>query len=254
MNVTIRQAGGAPVTLSSAGAPVFVLDAGGVPVTLVDNGPPLALLNPDGTPWSSTPQAMQFVATGGANDATASITGVLAGDLIVGTVNRGSSGTLPTFDSGGGRERIDNSSWIGSTQMCAIAFAKIAESTTPSFGTHTNGSRCTWWAFRFDVPLANALDAIGASTYLWASGSDTTAPWAGLTLTKTTKHVVTIMHRVGNELIVARPTDYADGGNVGVSARYRWGRSSGEVSSWPQRDVTQTVNGYEGCISIEVGF
>lgn len=255
---------GRPVVDTPSGRPAYVSDVGAPVVVVESGGAPLALLNPDGTPWSATPQSMEFIGWGSAAAATLTIGGVQAGDWLVGVANRNGSGTVPTFDNTVGWGRIDGtadsiggdgdaaSAWVGATSMCAIAFAKIAESDTPAFGTHTNAGRVFVFAYRFAKPIANP---IGASRYLWASGSNTTAPWAGLTLAKpNVSHVVTLMQRQGDELIVARPTDYANLGDAGISVRYRWGRSDGPVSAWPQRDVTQTVSGFEASIAIEIGF
>lgn len=215
---------------------------------------------------ADVPQSMEFIGWGSAAAATLTISGVQAGDWLVGVANRNGSGTPPTFDAGVGWDRIDGTAasfagegagtsaaaWVGATNMSAIAFAKVAESDTPAFGTHTNAGRVFVFAYRFAKPLASP---IGASRYLWAPGMNTTAPWAGLTLIKpNVSHVVTLMQRQGDESIVVRPTDYANLGDAGLTVRYRWGRSDGPVSAWPQRDVTQAVSGFEASIAIEVGF
>jgi hypothetical protein len=188
---------------------------------------------------------LEPVTAGGANGTTASITGVLAGDLILGVVLKTSS-TAPTHDVAGGA--LINSWSSGSSS--AIAFWKYAESTTPAFGTHANGSRCLWAAYRFSAPPANP---IGASDRISGSSS-TTLSWCGLTLTRPGGHVFTVAYRAVDDPIVDRPGAVAAGAATGVSARYKPMRSNGAVTSWAQENVTQTVAGVYQSIAIEIGY
>jgi len=197
-----------------------------------------------GTGGAAIP-TLAYVTGAGANGATASPSGLSAGDLLVGVVLKATT-TAPTHDPTGG-------ALIGSWSSGAssgIAFWKYAESSTPAFGTHTGGSRCEWFAARFSEPPVNP---IGASDRI-SGGVFTAFSWCGLTLQKSRSMVFTVGYRAANEAILDRTGALAAGAATGVSSRYKPMRSNGEVASWPQEDLTQTVAGVFQSIAIEVGY
>ena len=193
----------------------------------------------------ASPGTLEFVSAGGASATTVTVTGALTGDLIVGIAAK-TSATAPTHDPTGGALI---GSW-SSGSSSAIAFWKYAESSTPAFGTHTGASRCQWLAYRFSAP---PVSPIGASDRI-SGATSLIMPWAGLTLTKTGSHVITLAHRAADEAIVDRTGAVAAGTASGVSARFKPMRSNGAVSSWPVENVTQTLTAVYQCIAIEIGY
>jgi hypothetical protein len=193
------------------------------------------------------------IAHGSGNGDTIAISGVEAGDLIVGVVMRTGSAARPVFDSGGGRTRIDDDTWFAGGDRSTIAFWKIAESTTPSFGAHTDGVRVMWQAYRY--ALGAPVNPIGDVAYLSgnAGGYLTSAYWTGLTLEGPAgkSHVFTYMGRTANEALGTRPGTATAFGEAGATVRYR-GYYDGPVSSWPEEIVAQSVSGPSQCVSIEV--
>lgn len=193
------------------------------------------------------------IAHSSGNGDTIAISGVEAGDVLVCTVMRTGSAARPVFDSGGGRTRIDDDTWHGGGNRSTIAFWKIAESSTPSFGTHTDGTRVTWTAYRYS--LGAPSNPIGAVAYLSenSGGYLTNAYWTGLTLEGPagTSHVVTYLGRTANEALGTRPGGATAFGEAGATVRYR-GYYDGPVSSWPEEIVAQSVSGPSQCVAIEV--
>lgn len=197
-------------------------------------------------------QSIEYITSNSANGDTAAISGVMTGDLIVGIATRSGSATLPTFDTGQGWNRIDGGTWTSAFRS-SIAFWKWAESSTPSFGNHTDASRCVWSAYRYGYQISNP---IGASAYLAPSwvGADMSVYWTGLTLTKSVSHVLSHMHRAANETIPVRAGDVTSFGVAGVSARYTAVRSNAPVATWPELSSAMSVAGLSQCVAIEIGY
>lgn len=188
---------------------------------------------------------LSFITNGfSINSPTHAVTGVQAGDLIVGGSFR--SFTSPAdLATGVGWSEIGN--WAGSANRAARAFWKYAEDTEPDFGTHTNATHVWWHAYRHSHPPANP---IGAVEHL-LSGQAFLAPWIGLDLQREDSHVSTAMHRNGNESLTLRP-DMIDGGGTGLSSRYRSAYSAGQKVTYPTFDASQTVSGSTHSLAIEI--
>lgn len=194
---------------------------------------------------ANDPRTLTFITSGGTNGATISPTGVLAGDLIVGVVARPQT-TAPTHDEAGGALI---GSW-SSNASSAIAFWKYAEDADPAFGTHINGARSQFWAYRFSDPPANPIGAFDRV----AGAASLIMGWAGLTLTKSRRHVLTFGYRAADEAVTPRTDATAVANSGGTSARYYPMRSNGEVSAWALQSLAQTVSGVHQSIAVEVGY
>lgn len=187
-----------------------------------------------------------FIGAAGANAATIQPTGLQAGtDVVVGVVMKPTN-TAPTFDPDGGNLL---GSYSGNGSSC-ILFWKYAESDTPKFGTHANGNRSQYFAFRFSDPPANPIGAFGRV----AAAAGLTMAWGGLTLQRPGSHVITMGYRAADDPIIQRTGTVTVSGGAGVSARYMPLRSDGPASAWAAENPTQLVSGVSQSISLELGY
>lgn len=192
------------------------------------------------------PRTLTFVGSGGSSSTTTSPSGLQTGDALLGIVLKTTT-TAPTLDTGVGWTSLGS---FSSNSTSAIVMWKYAESATPAFGTHTGGTRCQWWAWRFSdppvAPFGTPIRASGAASLVMG--------WAGLTLAKQQSHVATIGHRNANETLSERTDALQVNAPVGATSRYSFMRSNGAVSSWPSMDLAQAVSGVHQSIAVEVGY
>jgi hypothetical protein len=195
---------------------------------------------------SGDTRTLTFVAGGGSSAATTAPSGIAAGDALLGIVLKTTT-TAPTFDATVGWTQIGT---FSSNSTSGIVFWKYAESSTPAFGTHTGGTRCQWWAWRFsDPPVAPFGTPIRDS-----DPASIVMGWAGLTLTKQMSQVATIGHRNADDPIAVRTDALQVQAPVGATSRYAFMRSNGAVGSWPSMDLAQAVSGVHQSIAVEVGY
>ena len=195
---------------------------------------------------SGDTRTLTFVAGGGSSAATTAPSGIAAGDALLGIVLKTTT-SAPTLDTTVGWNSLGS---FSSNSTSAIVFWKYAESSTPAFGTHTGGTRCQWWAYRFSdppvAPFGTPIRASGAASLIMG--------WAGLTLAKLQSHVATIGHRNADDPLAQRPDALQVQAPVGATSRYAFMRSNGAVSSWPAMDLAQAVSGVHQSIAVEVGY
>lgn len=190
-------------------------------------------------------RTLTFISSGGSSAATTSPSGLATGDAFLGIVFKATA-TAPTHDEAGG-------ALLGSfsgNATSSIVFWKYAESGTPAFGTHTGGSRCQWWAYRFSdppvAPFGTPIRNAGAASLVMG--------WAGLTLTKQMSQVLTMGMRVADDPLAVRTDAAQANAPVGASVRYAFLRSNGAVTSWPAENAAQLVSGVHQSIAVEVGY
>lgn len=192
------------------------------------------------------PRTLTFVGSGGSSAATTAPSGIAAGDALLEIILKTTTGA-PTLDATVGLTLLGT---FSSNSTSAIVAWKYAESSTPAFGTHTGGTRCQWWAWRFSdppvAPFGTPIRASGAASLVMG--------WAGLTLAKSQSHVATIGHRNANETLSERTDALQVNAPVGATSRYSFMRSNGAVGSWPSMDLAQAVSGVHQSIAIEVGY
>ena len=134
--VTFVNTLGQPVTLVQDGQPAYPMAAGGKPVVLTTDGVPMSFLTPGtAAPW----RGVTVVSTSVAAAASVSITGVLAGDLILMAAHRTSSATAPTVPVSPAWTSLGTVTG-GSRSTRLARFVATANGTLAS-GTFTNASR-----------------------------------------------------------------------------------------------------------------
>lgn len=192
------------------------------------------------------PRTLAFVASGGSSATTTAPSGIAAGDALLGIVLKTTT-TAPTLDTTVGWNSLGS---FSSNSTSAIVMWKYAESGTPAYGTHTGGTRCQWWAYRFSdppvAPFGTPIRVSGAASLIMG--------WAGLTLGKLQSQVATIGHRNANETLSERTDALQVNAPVGATSRYAFMRSNGAVGSWPAMDLAQAVSGVHQSIAVEVGY